>query len=130
MLEILDRIIAGRGEMDDLDKLERLGTLMKKASLCGLGRAAPNPILSTLSHYHDEYLAHVTEQRCPAHRCTSLIRYEISPEKCVGCTVCARHCPVDCIDGERKQPHIIDQTRCVKCGKCFEVCKFDAVLKK
>jgi len=130
MLEILDRIIQGEGTEEDLEKLERLATLMKKASLCGLGRAAPNPILSTLNHYRDEYLAHVADRRCPAHRCTSLIHYEIDPVACVGCTVCARKCPVDCIDGKRKEPHVIDQSRCIKCGQCFDVCRFDAVLKK
>jgi len=109
MLEILERITAGKGELADLDKLKRLGLLMKRASLCGLGRAAPNPILSTLEHFHDEYLAHVTERRCPAHKCTALIHYEIDPDKCVGCTVCARNCPVTCISGVRKEPHLIDQ---------------------
>ncbi len=127
MLEILERITTGKGTLADLDKLRRLGQLMKKASLCGLGRAAPNPVLSTLEHYQDEYLAHVTERRCPAHRCTSLIHFEIDPEKCVGCTACARNCPVTCISGVRKETHIIDQLRCIKCGKCFEVCRFSAV---
>ena len=127
MLEILNRITDGRGELEDLDKLQRLGRLMKRASLCGLGRAAANPILSTLEHFHDEYLAHVTEHRCPAHKCKVLIRYEIDPEKCVGCTVCARNCPVPCIAGERKEPHVIDQHHCIKCGRCFEVCRFEAV---
>lgn len=127
MLEILDRITTGKGTLEDLDKLKRLGLLMKRASLCGLGRAAPNPILSTLEHFREEYVAHVTDRQCPAHKCTALIRYEIDPEKCVGCTVCARNCPVPCILGVRKEPHEIDQIRCVKCGKCFEVCKFGAV---
>ena len=94
MLEILERITAGNGTLEDLDKLKRLGLLMQRASLCGLGRAAANPVLSTLEHFRDEYLAHVTEHRCPAHKCKSLIHYEINPEKCVGCTVCARNCPV------------------------------------
>jgi NADH:ubiquinone oxidoreductase subunit F (NADH-binding)/(2Fe-2S) ferredoxin len=127
MLEILERITAGNGTLEDLDKLKRLGHLMRRASLCGLGRAAANPILSTLEHFRDEYLAHVTEHRCPAHKCKSLIHYEIDPEKCVGCTLCARNCPVTCIAGVRKEPHIIDQLRCIKCGRCFEVCRFDAV---
>jgi NADH:ubiquinone oxidoreductase subunit F (NADH-binding)/(2Fe-2S) ferredoxin/NAD-dependent dihydropyrimidine dehydrogenase PreA subunit len=129
MLEILERITSGQGTLEDLDKLKRLALLMKKTSLCGLGRAAPNPVLSTLEHFRDEYLAHVTENRCPAHKCTALIRYEIAPEKCVGCTLCARNCPVPCVDGKRKEPHVIDQARCIKCGRCFEVCRFDAVEK-
>jgi NADH:ubiquinone oxidoreductase subunit F (NADH-binding)/(2Fe-2S) ferredoxin/NAD-dependent dihydropyrimidine dehydrogenase PreA subunit len=129
MLEILDRITSGQSTLEDLDKLKRLALLMKKTSLCGLGRAAPNPVLSTLEHFRDEYLAHVTEKRCPAHKCTALIHYEIDPQKCVGCTLCARNCPVPCIDGKRKEPHVIDQARCIKCGRCFEVCRFDAVEK-
>lgn len=127
MLEILDRITSGQGSLEDLDKLKRLATLMKKTSLCGLGRAAPNPVLSTLEHFRDEYLAHVVDKKCPAHRCTGLIHYEIDPAACVGCTLCARNCPVPCIAGTRKEPHVIDQAKCVKCGKCFEVCRFDAV---
>jgi NADH:ubiquinone oxidoreductase subunit F (NADH-binding)/Pyruvate/2-oxoacid:ferredoxin oxidoreductase delta subunit len=130
MVEILERITTGDSTAEDLEKLERLGRLMKKASLCGLGRAAPNPVLSTLEHYRDEYLAHVERKSCPARRCTALVHYEIDPEKCVGCTVCARNCPVVCISGTRREPHEIDQTRCIKCGRCFEVCRFDAVLRK
>jgi NADH:ubiquinone oxidoreductase subunit F (NADH-binding)/(2Fe-2S) ferredoxin len=127
MLEILQRITAGQGSLEDLDWLKRLALLMKKTSLCGLGRAAPNPVLSTLEHFHDEYLAHVVEKRCPAHKCTALVHFEIDPVKCVGCTLCARNCPVPCIAGIRKGPHEIDQARCIKCGRCFEVCRFDAV---
>ncbi len=129
MREILDRITTGNGSLEDLGKLERLGMLMKKASLCGLGRAAANPVLSTLEHFRDEYLAHVTDKRCPAHRCAALVSYEIDVEKCVGCTVCARNCPVDCIRGTRREPHEIDQDRCIKCGRCAEVCRFEAVLR-
>jgi NAD-dependent dihydropyrimidine dehydrogenase PreA subunit len=127
MLEILERITTGQGTLEDLDWLKRLALLMKKTSLCGLGRAAPNPVLSTLEHYHDEYVAHVVDKKCPAHKCTALIHYEIDPAACVGCTVCARNCPVPCIVGKRKEPHEIDQLQCIKCGKCFEVCRFDAV---
>lgn len=127
MLEILERITTGKGTMEDLDKLKRLGMLMKRTSLCGLGRAAANPVLSTLEHFRDEYVAHVTDRRCPAHKCKALVQYEIDPDKCVGCTVCARNCPVSCIAGVRKEPHVIDQIKCIKCGRCFEVCKFNAV---
>lgn len=129
MLEILERITSGKASMEDIDHLERLARLVKKASLCGLGRAAPNPILSTLTHYRDEYLAHVQHHRCPAKKCVALIRYEIDEVKCVGCTVCARNCPVTCIAGNRRELHVIDQDRCIKCGRCFEVCRFEAVLK-
>jgi NADH:ubiquinone oxidoreductase subunit F (NADH-binding)/(2Fe-2S) ferredoxin/NAD-dependent dihydropyrimidine dehydrogenase PreA subunit len=127
MLEIIDRICEGKGEARDLVKLERLAKLLQKASLCGLGRAAPNPVLSTLQYFREEWEAHVVEKRCPARKCTGLVRYEIKPDKCVGCTLCARHCPVDCISGQLKKPHEIDQEICIKCGKCFQVCKFDAV---
>jgi ferredoxin len=127
MAEILERITNGKGSLEDIDKLERLARLIKKSSLCGLGRAAPNPVLSTLEHFRDEYIAHVTEYRCPAKRCAALVRYEINTEKCVGCTACARNCPVECISGARREPHKIDATRCIKCGRCFEVCRFGAV---
>ncbi|MEE9602590.1 MAG: NADH-quinone oxidoreductase subunit NuoF [Thermoguttaceae bacterium] len=127
MLEILERITAGKGTAEDLDKLRRLGRLMKKASLCGLGRAASNPVLSTLEHFGDEYLAHVVDKRCPGRKCTALIHYAIDSQKCTGCTACAKSCPVECISGKRKELHIIDQLRCIKCGQCFEVCRFKAV---
>ena len=129
MLEILDRIIKGKGELEDLDKLERLANVVQKASLCGLGRAAPNPVLSTLKYFKEEYIAHIVDKKCISKQCAALIKYEIDPAKCVGCTACARNCPVNCIAGERKQVHFIDQSRCIKCGKCFEVCRFDAVKK-
>lgn len=129
MLEILDRIVAGKGTENDLKNLERLAILVQKASLCGLGKAAPNPILSTLKYFHDEYVAHVKDKKCPAKACQSLIHYEIDPEKCVGCTMCARNCPVNCISGERRSVHVIDQNICIKCGRCLEVCRFDAVKK-
>jgi Na+-translocating ferredoxin:NAD+ oxidoreductase RNF subunit RnfB len=102
---------------------------VRKSSLCGLGRAAPNPVLSTLVHFRDEYLAHVTERRCPAKRCVALIHYQITEEKCIGCTACARNCPVECISGKRRELHVIDQARCIKCGRCFEVCRFGAVAR-
>jgi NADH:ubiquinone oxidoreductase subunit F (NADH-binding)/ferredoxin len=127
MLEILDRITGGNGTPEDVVKLERLADLVKKSSLCGLGRACPNPVLSTLKYFREEYDAHVIDKRCPSKRCTALIKYEIDPEKCVGCTLCAKNCPVQCISGQRRSPHVIDQSRCIKCGRCYEVCRFDAV---
>jgi NADH:ubiquinone oxidoreductase subunit F (NADH-binding)/(2Fe-2S) ferredoxin/Pyruvate/2-oxoacid:ferredoxin oxidoreductase delta subunit len=130
MVEILERISRGEGTMEDLDRLKRLGKLAGKASLCGLGRNCANPILSTLNHFRDEYIAHIIEKRCPAKKCTALIHYEINPEACVGCAACARVCPVMCISGELKKPHLIDQTRCIRCGRCFSVCRFAAVDKK
>jgi len=129
MLEILTKITSGQATPDDLVKLERLAKLVQRASLCGLGRAAPNPVLSTLEHFREEYEAHVVDKTCPAHKCTALVRFEIDPDKCVGCTACARNCPVSCIDGTPKQVHEIDQSRCIKCGRCYEVCRFDAVKK-
>jgi NADH-quinone oxidoreductase subunit F len=127
MLEILERITDGKGEMEDLDKLERLASLVKKSSLCGLGRAAPNPVLSTLKQFRDEYIAHIVDKRCPAKSCAKLLRYEINEEKCVGCTACARKCPVSCIAGKPKELHVIDQDKCIKCGQCYQVCRFEAV---
>ncbi|MCL2701452.1 MAG: NADH-quinone oxidoreductase subunit NuoF [Phycisphaerae bacterium] len=127
MLEIVDRITHGHGTLADIDKLERLGTLLQKASLCGLGRACPNPVLSTIQFFRDEYLAHVNEKRCPARKCKQLILYTVLPDQCVGCTACARACPVTCIAGAPKKVHEIDQARCIKCGKCYQVCRFNAI---
>ncbi len=129
ILEILIKITEGKGTEKDLENLERLAKLVKKTSLCGLGRAAPNPVLSTLTYFKEEYLAHVKHKKCSSRKCRSLIHYEIDPEKCVGCTICAKNCPVPCITGERKEVHVIDTARCIKCGRCFEVCRFKAVKK-
>ncbi len=130
MLEILQRITAGQGVPEDLDKLERLGELIKKSSLCGLGQTAPNPVLSALKNFREEFEIHIREKRCPTQKCAQLIRYEIDPEKCTGCTLCARRCPVPCIQGAPRQAHTIDQDRCIKCGECFLACKFEAVRKR
>jgi NADH-quinone oxidoreductase subunit F len=129
MLEILTRITEGKGEMADIEKLEQLAVNIIKGSLCGLGQTAPNPVLTTLRYFREEYLAHIQEKRCPAHSCTALLKYEIVADKCVGCTACARKCPVNCISGTVKQPHIIDQSKCIKCGACYTSCKFKAVTK-
>ncbi len=128
MLEILEKITDGRGTEEDLEKLERLAHLVQKASVCGLGKAAPNPVLSTLKHFKDEYLAHVRDKKCPAGKCKKLITYSIS-DKCKGCTACARQCPVNAISGTPKGQHTIDPKVCIKCGRCFDVCKFGAVNK-
>jgi NADH-quinone oxidoreductase subunit F len=129
MLEILTRITEGKGEMEDIEKLEQLAVNIIKGSLCGLGQTAPNPVLTTLRYFRDEYIAHIVDKRCPAHSCTALLKYEIIPEKCIGCTACARKCPVQCISGTLKQPHVIDESKCIKCGACFTSCKFKAVTK-
>ena len=115
--------------MQDIDKLRTLGKSVKESALCGLGQTAPNPILSTLEYFYDEYLAHILEKKCPAGACKALAKYSIIEEKCIGCTACARVCPVNCISGAPKQKHIIDQDKCIACGACFTACKFQAVLR-
>lgn len=129
MLEILTRITQGKGEMEDLDKLETLAENIIKGSLCGLGQTAPNPVLTTLRYFREEYEAHIIDKKCPAGVCEALLQYEVIEDKCVGCTACARKCPVKAISGEVKKPHLIDQDKCIKCGVCYEVCKFDAIKK-
>lgn len=129
MLEILTRITEGKGVLEDIDRLEELSVNINKASLCGLGQTGPNSVLTTLRYFKHEYLAHIEEKRCPAGVCTALLRYEIIPEKCIGCTACARKCPAQCITGTVKQPHVIDQDKCIKCGSCYKACKFNAISK-
>ena len=130
LLEILNRITEGKGEPDDLWKLERLSHTVQRSSLCGLGKAAPNPVLSTLKQFRSEYEAHINEKRCPAHACLALLRYYIDADKCVGCTLCAKVCPVNCIAGAPRTVHVIDQARCIHCGECHARCKFDAIFKE
>ena len=130
LLELLDKVTSGNGTLEDLDKMEELCVYIKNNSMCALGQTAPNPVLSTLKHFRDEYEAHVVEKRCPAGVCKKLLRYEILADKCKGCTKCARNCPVGAISGKVKEPHVIDQSKCIKCGACMEGCKFDAIIKK
>ena len=126
--EILEKIIEGKGTMDDLDLLRNLSHVIQDTSLCLLGGSSPNPVLSTLNNFYDEYLAHVKDHKCPSGQCKALLQYFIEAEHCVGCTACARNCPVNAISGERKQLHTINQAICIKCGACVEKCKFNAVV--
>ncbi|MFR6290206.1 MAG: NADH-quinone oxidoreductase subunit NuoF [Peptococcaceae bacterium] len=127
MLEILDKITRGEGTMEDIDNLETLARTISSSALCALGQTAPNPILATLKFFRDEYEAHIVDKTCPAHVCKKLLRYEIDPEKCKGCTACARNCPVEAIEGAVREPHKIDPAKCIKCGTCIEKCRFGAI---
>jgi NADH:ubiquinone oxidoreductase subunit F (NADH-binding)/NAD-dependent dihydropyrimidine dehydrogenase PreA subunit len=127
LFEILDKITKGLGTEEDLTRLRSLCNVIKDTSLCGLGQTSPNPILSTLDNFYDEYLAHVRDHKCPAGQCKSLVKYSIDNEKCTGCTLCFRNCPVGAITGEKRSPHFIDNAICIKCGVCYDKCKFDAV---
>ena len=129
MYDILDRITAGQGTLEDLDTLEELAAHIKGNALCGLGQTAPNPVLSTLKNFKDEYVAHVVEKRCPAGSCKALLNYTIDPAKCKGCSACSRVCPADAISGVVRSPFVIDQSKCIKCGSCMEKCKFGAISK-
>ena len=127
MLEILTRICEGKGEPEDIERLEKLAVDIKDGSLCALGGTAPNPVLTTLRYFKDEYEAHIFDKRCPAGLCSELVTFHIDPEKCNGCTVCARNCPTGAITGEKKEPHVIDQEKCINCRECLRRCRFDAV---
>lgn len=130
MLEILTRISEGKGEMEDLEKLEELANFIQTNSLCGLGQTAPNPVLSTMRFFRDEYVAHIKDKTCPAGVCKKLLKYSIIEGKCKGCTLCARNCPVDAISGAVKTPHVIDTAKCIKCGACMDNCRFGAIIRK
>lgn len=127
LLQFLDKITSGNGELEDLDKIEELALHMKSSSLCALGQSAPNPVLSTIKYFKDEYIEHIVDKHCPAGVCKDLLHYEIDPGLCKGCTLCARNCPVDAISGSVKKPHVIDKEKCIKCGLCMKNCKFNAV---
>ncbi|MBE5811039.1 MAG: NADH-quinone oxidoreductase subunit NuoF [Clostridiales bacterium] len=129
MLEILERIVDGKGQDGDIEKLEELAQAIKTTALCGLGQTAPNPVLSTLKYYRHEYEAHIYEHRCPAGQCKALLTYKIDPDKCKGCTLCARNCPASCITGKVREAHVIDTSKCLRCGVCMERCKFGAISK-
>lgn len=128
MLELLNKITSGEGNMEILEKLKTLSATIKDTALCGLGQTAPNPVLSTLANFEDEYLAHVKDHRCPAGVCANLIQFNVT-DKCVGCGLCAKRCPVGAISGEKKMKHVINQAKCIKCGACFNACKFHAIAK-
>lgn len=130
LYEILEHISRGRANMQDLEALKNMAEVIKDTALCGLGQTSPNPVLSTLNNFYDEYLAHVVEKRCPAGRCKELTSYIVNPELCVGCTACARKCPVEAISGDKKEPHMIDQDVCIRCGVCIKCCKFKAIYTK
>ncbi len=130
LFELLEKVTQGHAAMEDLDKLRNLSHVIKDTSLCGLGQTSPNPVLSSMDNFMHEYLEHVVDKKCRAGNCKALMQYIINPENCIGCTLCARNCPVDAIAGERKQAHVIDQEKCIKCGACMEKCKFNAIFIK
>ena len=129
MYSILEQISRGNGTMEDLQKLEDIGKAMQAASLCALGQSAPNPTLSTIKKFNQEFVDHIVNKKCDAGKCKKLISYQIT-EKCIGCGMCARVCPANCISGEKKARHVIDQAKCLKCGDCMTTCKFNAIIKK
>ena len=130
LLDILTKITEGKGEPEDLDKITELAKHMKSSSLCALGQSAPNPVLSAMEHFGDEYMKHIYAKKCPSGVCKSLLSYYIEPDKCRGCTLCKRNCPANAISGEVKSAHYIDPAKCVKCGECIAHCRFNAIVKK
>ena len=129
LYQYLEKIISGQGEYEDLEKIKELSEHMQSTSLCALGQTASNPVMSTMRYFRDEYIAHVMDKRCPAGVCKDLLSYKILPDKCKGCTLCARNCPTDAISGKPKEPHVIDKNKCIKCGMCMRKCKFNAIVK-
>jgi NAD-dependent dihydropyrimidine dehydrogenase PreA subunit len=129
MRQILNDITEGKGKEEDIALMERLSSHMIDSSICALGSTAPNPVLTTLRYFREEYEAHIKDKKCPAGVCKALITYMIDAEKCNGCTLCATQCPVEAVQGEKKEPHVIVQEKCTKCGICYESCKFDAVVR-
>jgi len=127
MLELLERLCDGEGKEGDIELLEDLSLQVKDGSMCGLGQTAPNPVLTTIQYFRNEYIDHINGT-CTAGQCKPLLNYRIDEEKCIGCTLCVRDCPVSCISGERRKPHVINAEECIKCGKCYDVCRFGAIL--
>jgi Na+-translocating ferredoxin:NAD+ oxidoreductase RNF subunit RnfB len=127
-MEMLEEVTAGRGQEGDLEKLEKMSRTIKKMSLCGLGQTAPNPVLSTIKYFRDEYEAHIWAKKCPAKVCKELITYRVDADNCIGCQLCRLKCPVEAIQGAKKVAHEILQEKCIKCGTCYEKCKFDAII--
>ena len=127
---ILEKITSGEGEMEDIERLKKIAFTMKQSSLCGLGQTAPNPILTTLRYFEDEYLAHIKDKKCPALACPKLVTFKVDAEKCTGCTMCERACPTGAITGGLKKPHTINNDKCISCGACFQTCKFGAISRE
>ena len=128
MLDILEKICSGRGKDGDIELLTELAESIKMGSLCGLGQTAPNPVLTTIQYFKEEYEEHIHDMKCRAGACKNLVSFEVNPETCKGCGACLRACPVEAIAGEKKQPHAIDQELCIRCGSCVDTCKFDSIL--